>query len=1786
MRQDGSRSGSKPAWAAASVLIFSAAAFGQSWSSAQLLNDPSLAGTDVKGARVVASRNGGFHAIYSAGPLYYRRYTGTLGPQKSIFSPMNFNADITEAPNGHLHVVWENWAGNGPEVGWTRSTDAGNTFSSPVNISSSSFNAKWPQIAGFGLGSSDDVLMSYWNALTREIRSNFYNGSAWSGDIGLNVYGNSQYEVTGMDRSPADGSVFRAYDNGPWLGIQRYSGTWNSFIGLENVGFNVRIQCAVNDSGQVMVLWDTENKFWSILYTPGSGAGPKMMVTSEGSWGTSLCAIPGTNDFYTAYAKNGPGRLYGRRFSGGGWLAEEQISSGLGDAFTVGPDVSADPLGSGTLYCVWEWWGNGKPQQYYAVKQGVLGDTGFISGTVRDQYNVGVAGAIVTVPGKGSTVTTTGGSYTLRVAVGTHSVSCNKNYYTGQTAGNVAVAKDQTTTVNFTINAQTPNPISNLTSRGFDGRVVLTWVNPGEGNHTLTRVMRKVGSFPTGPNDGTLVAEIPSSQSLCADTGLTNGSTYHYAAYACFADASRHYAAGRTVTGVPVAAPKVNKLVNGGMDGFTSGVATGWTAYKVYDPNNGVSFAADSQNVMTSPAQAVTGLDHWSLPSSGLTSAGLYQTVGGLTPGKVYQFVGYQDIYTSDFGADGRRYVLNFGINPAGGTSVGTQRFDGTIDNVKWMGADQALYNNSAGSPVRFGSYHRSWAAYPATSSTITVWTGVTIDNTGVKDNVPAKWNTDLLWLFEWDVPANSGLQNGNFEGPVVDLQNVDPWYGGGDVIPQSWVPAGGSCGQWSALLCEADGARSGSRGVRVANRRGTVNGGLLQRIACTNGYYQTFTAWAKTSGQDGTVGAIGIDPAGGTDITSPNIYWTTTSSADWTQLTVNATAQGSAITVFLRSLNTTAGGTGGYHFTYFDDCAWSQQATAPTPGWIEGTVVDACGTRVSGATVTTNPTGYNTQTSGNGTYRISGVMPGTYTVTASRSGYTNVQQAGVVVSDGQGVTVNLTFANTKGQLAGVVTDQCGIPIGGATVSTNTGGYSAQTGADGSYLIPLVNAGTYSLTVSKSGFFTQTASGRSVTACSTTYTDFQMPPATNQQVLANGNMEGGFYGFWGGAMPNEWGATWRGTFATGTWSEVNVGGSQGRVLQLSGLASGFEMGVVQRVTGLTPGARFTFSAQAYQFDQGTNVWIAADPNGGTVLPQRQTSFENVTGRWNTSSVTGTVGAGGTVSVFLWAYRQWGAGAAVQIDNASLVVEGVGTVSGTISGTVRSASGTPIAGARVQASPGSYSATTGTDGTYTITDVVPGSYDLSATATNFTGQTVAGAVVASCQTTTVNFSLQPATGGNERLANGNMEGGFWATGWGGGSAIPNQWDGWFNPGDFNCYAETGIRRGGSYSARTTISAGGDGGSGGFKRTIHQNVNVGPYATFTITVWARHTNGNCPSIMCWNPDGDANPQNAAAAGRYKWVTTDNWGQLNTWVSNTLSGTAPASGIITVMVGGAHHGGGGAGTVYIDDCSVTAQTGSTVGTLNGYVRDASNNAISGATVSTNTGGYSATTNASGFYQITGVASGVYTVTASRTGFNSQSHEGVTVPAGGTTSVDFTLTAASSEKMVHGNMEGGFWDTGWGGGSAIPNGWQGWYNPGDFNCYAETGIRHGGSYSARTVLSAGGDGGSGGFKRTIHQNVYVGPHANFTITVWALHTNGNCPSIMCWNPDGDANPANAAAAGRYKWVTTDNWGQLNTWVSNTLSGTAPASGNITVMVGGAHHGGGGAGTVYIDDCSVTASP
>jgi hypothetical protein len=243
------------------------------------------------------------------------------------------------------------------------------------------------------------------------------------------------------------------------------------------------------------------------------------------------------------------------------------------------------------------------------------------------------------------------------------------------------------------------------------------------------------------------------------------------------------------------------------------------------------------------------------------------------------------------------------------------------------------------------------------------------------------------------------------------------------------------------------------------------------------------------------------------------------------------------------------------------------------------------------------------------------------------------------------------------GAISGQVTDSHGAILAGATVSTNVGGYSSTTGQDGKYRISGVAPGTYTVTASKSGYQTQSIPGVSVSAGQTTTVNFTLAPNPTE-VLVNGNFDGGFVDFWGGRIANSWTACYRNQSSADNseWTDFDWGAPRNLSQQVYvNLVGTGESGVMQRVTGLTPGSNFRFSAYAYQSSTNSSCWIAADPNGGTTLPSRTTSFANVAGQWNYQEVTGTVGASGSVSVFLWIWHQNNPPGTCWFDGASLTV---------------------------------------------------------------------------------------------------------------------------------------------------------------------------------------------------------------------------------------------------------------------------------------------------------------------------------------------------------------------------------------------------------------------------------------------------------------------------------------------------------------------------------------------------
>src|SRR5258708_6881919 len=95
-----------------------------------------------------------------------------------------------------------------------------------------------------------------------------------------------------------------------------------------------------------------------------------------------------------------------------------------------------------------------------------------------------------------------------------------------------------------------------------NGEVVFSWKNPGETNFVRIVVVRKEGTYPTSPLDGTTIYEGRSE--TFTDTNIQNGTTYYYSVYSYNHD--KIYSVPINVSVAPVA---LNKEVKYDESGFT-----------------------------------------------------------------------------------------------------------------------------------------------------------------------------------------------------------------------------------------------------------------------------------------------------------------------------------------------------------------------------------------------------------------------------------------------------------------------------------------------------------------------------------------------------------------------------------------------------------------------------------------------------------------------------------------------------------------------------------------------------------------------------------------------------------------------------------------------------------------------------------------------------------------------------------------------------------------------------------------------------------------------------------------------------------------------------------------------------------------------------------------------------------------------------------------------------------------------------------------------------------------
>ncbi|MCX7026419.1 MAG: chitobiase/beta-hexosaminidase C-terminal domain-containing protein [Spirochaetes bacterium] len=239
----------------------------------------------------------------------------------------------------------------------------------------------------------------------------------------------------------------------------------------------------------------------------------------------------------------------------------------------------------------------------------------------------------------------------------------------------------------------------------------------------------------------------------------------------------------------------------------------------------------------------------------------------------------------------------------------------------------------------------------------------------------------------------------------------------------------------------------------------------------------------ATTGGDFSTAQSVSMSTA----TSGANIRYTTDGSTPTD--TVGTTYSGSIYVSSTTTLKAVA-----YKYGNYISSVASATFNLVTTGTISGTVRDASSSSVlSGVALTlynssSTQVGTTQTSSSSGTFSFTGVPAGTnYKVTAVKTGYLSVDYTGVSVTAGSTNNLETIYlqstATLPGSVSGYITNAAnGYGETGVTVALRTGignttgttAYTATTGTNGLYSLSSVTPGTYTASISKTGFTTST----------------------------------------------------------------------------------------------------------------------------------------------------------------------------------------------------------------------------------------------------------------------------------------------------------------------------------------------------------------------------------------------------------------------------------------------------------------------------------------------------------------------------------------------------------------------------------------------------------------------------------------------------------------------------------------------------------------------------------------
>ncbi|KML32346.1 carboxypeptidase regulatory-like domain-containing protein [Rossellomorea marisflavi] len=681
-----------------------------------------------------------------------------------------------------------------------------------------------------------------------------------------------------------------------------------------------------------------------------------------------------------------------------------------------------------------------------------------------------------------------------------------------------------------------------------------------------------------------------------------------------------------------------------------------------------------------------------------------------------------------------------------------------------------------------------------------------------------------------------------------------------------------------------------------------------------------------------------------------------------------------------------------------------------PQTSTITGNV--SSGGPIPGAVVVlTNPAGVTiatTTTDGLGNYSFVGVIPGSYNLAVTATGFQS-QTAGVTTMANQNSVVNFNLIANPGAVSGTIRDSgTNAPIPGATVEllTQTGILLLSTVSDagGGYTFGNLAPGTYQVRATVSGYASSSVAAPVVSGLTSTAnlllqpnpgtvsgqardvaTQLPIPGTAVQAIDSQGFVVGTTFTDAGGIF----------TFSTlqpGSYSFVFTAAGYGGVTRGAVVASNVTTVVDAELTRIA----------------GTLSGTVTDPGSTPILGATVTVFSNniqiasvLTDSSGHYTVPGLSPGSYTVVIGANLFSTVTLGASISGGQTTILNATLAPNPGTLTGIVTDTGANPLSGVNVTVTSSSgtgviiATTVTANDGSYTVPGLAPGTYIIVASGVNFQ-QASAGATVTSGVTTILNFTLAADPGSLEGtitnaqtgipIAGANVQVRILDAGGSLVATVQSGTDGQYlvgnlAPGFYTVVASAPDFQTNSATVQVFPN-----------QTATGNVALMPnpgsvFGTITSSIGSAPIGGATVSIL--NNSGILITS----------VLTDPSGNF------TVTGLAPDQYTISVIAPDFQNGSVGAAVVSGITTPVAVQLVPNPGSIVGSVTPAVPNTLIQLRDSNNIFIDSFVANPDGTFSFNNLAPGVYTVTASAPNFSS-AQAGATVVSGGTAVVALTIT------------------------------------------------------------------------------------------------------------------------------------------------------------------------------------